>query len=112
MWPQQGLSHLLPRIEPFQERIGGRLALVGDANIAGKAVVTYNLHLKSKGDDRLRCSHLDEALDGVRQYVLDEFGRFVLVTDIAVMQAKVVAGVENWKQELERTLHQFQVQRH
>jgi endonuclease/exonuclease/phosphatase family metal-dependent hydrolase len=58
----------LPEIEPFQERIGGRLALVIDANIAGKTVVTYNLHLESKGDDRLRCSQLDEVLDDARRY--------------------------------------------
>src|SRR5271170_1058779 len=58
----------LPRIEPFQERIGGRLALVSDANIAGRPVVTYNLHLESKGDDGLRCSQLGEALDDARQY--------------------------------------------
>jgi len=58
----------LPRIEPFQERIGGRLALVSDASVAGKTVVTYNLHLESKGDDGLRCSQLDEALDDARQY--------------------------------------------
>lgn len=58
----------LPEIEPFQERLGGRLALVSDANIAGKTVVTYNLHLESKGDDRLRCSQLDEILDDARRY--------------------------------------------
>jgi len=61
----------LPRIEPFQERIGGRLALVSDANIAGRPVVTYNLHLESRGDDRLRRSQLDEALDDARQYDQD-----------------------------------------
>jgi hypothetical protein len=30
------------------------LALVSDANIAGKTIDTYNLHLESKGDDQLR----------------------------------------------------------
>ena len=58
----------LPEIEPFQERIGGRLALVSDANVAGRTVVTYNLHLESKGDDDLRCSQLEDALEDVRQY--------------------------------------------
>ena len=58
----------LPEIEPFQERTGGRLALVSDANVAGKTIVTYNLHLESKGDDALRCSQLDEALDDTRRY--------------------------------------------
>lgn len=58
----------LPEIEPFQERIGGRLALVSEVNVAGKKMVTYNLHLESKGDDDLRCSQLDETLDDARRY--------------------------------------------
>jgi endonuclease/exonuclease/phosphatase family metal-dependent hydrolase len=58
----------LPEIEPFQERIGGRLALVCETAIAGKKVVTYNLHLESKGDDALRCSQLDETLKDARRY--------------------------------------------
>src|SRR5271169_2963630 len=45
----------LPGIPPFQERLGGRLALVSDANIAGKTIVTYNIHLESREDDQLRC---------------------------------------------------------
>src|SRR6266436_4074064 len=58
----------LPEIEPFQERIGGRLALVCDANIAGKTMVTYNLHLESRGDNALRGAQLDETLDDARRY--------------------------------------------
>jgi endonuclease/exonuclease/phosphatase family metal-dependent hydrolase len=58
----------LPEITPFQERLGGRLALVSEANIAGKTIVTYNLHLESRGDDRLRCFQLDEVLDDARRY--------------------------------------------
>jgi endonuclease/exonuclease/phosphatase family metal-dependent hydrolase len=58
----------LPEIEPFQERIGGRLALVCESNVAGKKVVTYNLHLESKGDVALRCSQLDETLEDARRY--------------------------------------------
>ena len=58
----------LPEIDPFQERIGGRLALVCEADVAGKTVVAYNLHLESKGDDRLRGSQLEETLEDSRQY--------------------------------------------
>ena len=35
----------LPEITPFQERLGGRMALVSEADVAGKKIVTYNLHL-------------------------------------------------------------------
>lgn len=58
----------LPEIAPFQERVGGRMALVSEVNIAGKTLVTYNLHLESRGDDRLRGSQLDEALDDAKRY--------------------------------------------
>src|SRR6202008_1931757 len=53
----------IPEIDPFQERLGGRIALVSDTNIAGKMVTTYNLHLESRGNDELRCAQLSEALD-------------------------------------------------
>jgi endonuclease/exonuclease/phosphatase family metal-dependent hydrolase len=58
----------LPDMGPFQERIGGRVALVCDASIAGKTLVSYNLHLESKGDDGLRYSQLAEALGDTRRY--------------------------------------------
>lgn len=61
----------LPEIEPFQERIGGRLALVADATIVGKTIVTYNLHLESRGNDALRDSQIEEIVDDARRYDAD-----------------------------------------
>lgn len=61
----------LPEVAPFQERIGGRLALVCQANIAGKTIVAYNVHLESKGDNALRVSQLEETLQDTRQYDSD-----------------------------------------
>lgn len=58
----------LPDVPPFQERLGGRLALVSEVNIAGKTIVTYNLHLESRGDDALRRSQIDEVLDDAGRY--------------------------------------------
>jgi endonuclease/exonuclease/phosphatase family metal-dependent hydrolase len=52
----------LPKIEPFQERLGGRIALVAEINVAGRRLVTYNLHLESRGTDALRISQLGEVL--------------------------------------------------
>jgi endonuclease/exonuclease/phosphatase family metal-dependent hydrolase len=52
----------LPRIEPFQERLGGRIALVADINVAGCKLVTYNLHLESRGDDELRFSQVEQVV--------------------------------------------------
>jgi len=58
----------LPRMEPFQERIGGRIALVTEISIAGTKLVTYNLHLESRANDDLRFSQVEEVLsDAARQ---------------------------------------------
>ena len=61
----------LPDVAPFQERLGGRMALVSEVNIAGKTIVSYNLHLESRGNDPLRLSQLDEALDDAKRYNSD-----------------------------------------
>jgi len=58
----------LPNIEPFQERLGGRIALVAHINVAGSKVVTYNLHLESRGNDALRISQLGEVLSDATCY--------------------------------------------
>jgi len=44
----------LPNIEPFEERLGGRIALVAHINVAGSKVGTSNLHLESRGNAALR----------------------------------------------------------
>lgn len=58
----------LPKIAFFQRRIGGRIALVGEVNIGGHKLVTYNVHLESRGSDQLRCSQLEECLADVSRY--------------------------------------------
>jgi endonuclease/exonuclease/phosphatase family metal-dependent hydrolase len=58
----------LPDIEPFQERTGGRMALISEVSIGGRTLVTYNLHLESRGDDTLRCTQLDECFGDARTY--------------------------------------------
>jgi endonuclease/exonuclease/phosphatase family metal-dependent hydrolase len=62
----------LPNIEPFQRRIGGRMALVSEVSIAGRKLCIYNLHLESRGGDRVRQSQLGECLDDVRRSQWDE----------------------------------------
>ena len=58
----------LPRIPPFQERVGGRMALVSNVTVAGQALVAYNLHLESRGNDHLRCSQLEECFEDADHY--------------------------------------------
>jgi endonuclease/exonuclease/phosphatase family metal-dependent hydrolase len=52
----------LPRTQPFQERIGGRIALVADIGHAEKCLTVYNLHLESRGNSDLRHAQLEEVL--------------------------------------------------
>ncbi|QNI33449.1 endonuclease/exonuclease/phosphatase family protein [Alloacidobacterium dinghuense] len=61
----------LPDIELLQERTGGRMALVTEANIGGRIMVSYNLHLESRGDYGLRFSQLDECLKDTLQYQVE-----------------------------------------
>jgi len=52
----------LPRTEPFQERIGGRIALVADIAHGEKTLTVYNLHLESRGNSDLRQAQLEQVL--------------------------------------------------
>jgi endonuclease/exonuclease/phosphatase family metal-dependent hydrolase len=58
----------VPKVEPFQERLGGRIALVSEINISGVSIVSYNLHLESRANDELRLAQLDEVLKDARAY--------------------------------------------
>jgi len=60
----------LPRTEPFQERLGGRIALVTEVDILGRILTVYNLHLESRGNDNLRFAQLKETLDDAARYEL------------------------------------------
>ncbi|MBV9155743.1 MAG: endonuclease/exonuclease/phosphatase family protein [Acidobacteriaceae bacterium] len=53
----------MPRLEPFQVRLGGRIALITDVEIPeGETVKVYNVHLESRGNDKLRLAQLQEAV--------------------------------------------------
>jgi endonuclease/exonuclease/phosphatase family metal-dependent hydrolase len=58
----------LPRMSLFQERLGGRIALVTEVEIRGERLAVYNLHLESRGDENLRLAQLEETIeDAARQ---------------------------------------------
>jgi hypothetical protein len=58
----------LPKLEPFLDRLGGRIALAAGVGIAGLSVVTYNLHLESRVNDELRLSQLEEVVRDAAAY--------------------------------------------
>jgi endonuclease/exonuclease/phosphatase family metal-dependent hydrolase len=58
----------LPPTHPFQERLGGRIALVAEIGLAGRMLASYNLHLESRGNNDLRISQLNQALEDAGKY--------------------------------------------
>jgi len=58
----------LPRTQPFQQRVGGRIAFITHVQVGGLTLVTYNLHLESRSDDQLRRAQLREVLTDARRY--------------------------------------------
>ena len=57
----------LPRTEPFQERIGGRIALVTEIECGGRSLTVYNLHLESRGNHDIRLAQMEEVLQDAKQ---------------------------------------------
>ncbi len=58
----------VPDVPLFQRRLGGRIALVAETTIRSRKIVTYNLHLESRGNDALRLRQLKEVLADCRRY--------------------------------------------
>jgi endonuclease/exonuclease/phosphatase family metal-dependent hydrolase len=57
-----------PKLQAFQERLGGRIALVSEIDLQGLPITTYNLHLESRSDDDLRLAQLNEVLQHTATY--------------------------------------------
>ena len=58
----------LPRTEPFQERLGGRIALVTEIEGAGRDLTVYNLHLESRGNHDIRLEQMEEVLEDAARH--------------------------------------------
>jgi endonuclease/exonuclease/phosphatase family metal-dependent hydrolase len=57
-----------PKLQTFQERLGGRIALSAKISIQGASIVCYNLHLESRSNDELRLAQLNEVLQDAGSY--------------------------------------------
>lgn len=57
----------IPAWDPFQRRLGGRMALVTNVELLEINFVVYNVHLESRGDDDLRCRQLSEIFTDARR---------------------------------------------
>jgi len=61
-------SYLSSTVPLFQRREGGRIALITELDNGAKPIVIYNLHLESRGNDRLRLAQLEEVLADAQRY--------------------------------------------
>lgn len=58
----------VPNTPPFQERAGGRIALVTEIATAKGTLAAYNLHLESRGDEELRARQLNQVIADANRY--------------------------------------------
>ena len=61
-------SPLLPNLPFMQRRLGGRIALIAELDVGGKALVIYNLHLESRSLGHLQYQQLEEVLTDAKRY--------------------------------------------
>lgn len=57
-----------PKLQTFQERLGGRIALATEIHLAGASTLCYNLHLESRSNDELRLAQLNQVLEDSAKY--------------------------------------------
>ena len=79
-----------PKLQTFQERLGGRIALAAEIDVSGVSILTYNLHLESRANDELRLSQLDEVLRDVSTHSSER--RLILAGDLNLNAAKTGAA--------------------
>jgi endonuclease/exonuclease/phosphatase family metal-dependent hydrolase len=75
-----------PKLQTFQERLGGRIALAAEINIPEASTLCYNLHLESRSDDDLRLAQLNEVLDDSAKY--DSARLIILAGDLNLNASK------------------------
>jgi endonuclease/exonuclease/phosphatase family metal-dependent hydrolase len=61
----------IPKWRPFQRRLGGRMALVCQIDVAERKLVLYNVHLESRGNDTLRYRQFSELCKDIHQFASD-----------------------------------------
>jgi endonuclease/exonuclease/phosphatase family metal-dependent hydrolase len=77
-----------PKLQTFQERLGGRIALVSEISIQGVSIICHNLHLESRSNDELRLAQLNEVLQDAGVY--DSTQLVVVAGDLNLNASKSV----------------------
>jgi endonuclease/exonuclease/phosphatase family metal-dependent hydrolase len=79
-----------PKLQTFQERLGGRVALAAEINITEASTLCYNLHLESRSNDELRLAQLNEVIEDSAKY--DSASLVIMAGDLNLNASKV--GIE------------------
>jgi endonuclease/exonuclease/phosphatase family metal-dependent hydrolase len=79
-----------PNLAVFQERLGGRMALVSEIDAGGRPLAIFNVHLESRGDDKLRVAQLGETLSAAAQYASTQ--PVVIAGDMNLDISRTAAG--------------------
>jgi endonuclease/exonuclease/phosphatase family metal-dependent hydrolase len=58
----------VPPLQCLQRRLGGRMALICEITVGGRTLVLCNVHLESRGSEKLRISQLSEILTDIGQH--------------------------------------------
>ncbi len=61
----------VPNVALFQRRLGGRIAIVSELEVAGRTLVVYNAHLESRSGGKLQDAQIDEMLEDAKKYSAD-----------------------------------------
>src|SRR4029077_5950680 len=77
-----------PKLQTFQERLGGRIALAAEISIQCVSIICYNLHLESRSNDELRLAQLHEVLQDAAVY--DSTQLVVVAGDLNLNASKSV----------------------
>ena len=70
-----------PKLQTFQKRLGGRVALAAEIDVVGMSILTYNLHLESRANDELRLGNWMKFCV-TSQHIVQSAGSFLQVTSI------------------------------
>jgi endonuclease/exonuclease/phosphatase family metal-dependent hydrolase len=61
----------IPRLACLQRRLGGRMALICEITLGARTLLTYDVHLESRGSDELRIHQLAEILADIGRQPAD-----------------------------------------
>jgi len=91
----------VPNTPPFQEREGGRIALMTEFDLGSRStgrIIAYNLHLESRGPEDLRAAQLRDVLQDVSQLSRNTDDTIIIAGDFNTKTAQRSPCIELLRQ--------------